>query len=148
MSVFTAFRRDLKGLGKYYSLSQWMMRIFVFLYIFVNYNKRIMYFDFSSEYFFLGVFYISCSGLILLGGFSRTSEMTRLAAFFMALVLIAHTAASFFLFRSIDAELVNKLLLLGVLLYFVTVSKKNDYHWRSRHERDTIDIEEFIEKKE
>jgi len=148
MSVLTAFRRDLKGLGKYYTLTQWLMRIFVFIYVFINYNKRIMYFDFTSEFFYVGIFYMTCSGLILLGGFSRISELTRLSAFFMSLVMIAHIAASVFLFRAIDAEFANRLLLLGILLYFVTVSKKNDFHWRNRHDRDAIDIEEIIGPKE
>jgi len=148
MGIFTRFRKDIKGLTKYYSLVQWILRIVLFVYIYTNYQKRIMYFDFSSEYFYLGLIYLACSGFIILGGFTRTSDLTRYAAFIMSLVLITHSVASFLLYRTFDSEMADKLLLIGVVLYFATLSKKNDFHWRSKNFKEGLDIEEFIGKNE
>lgn len=148
MGIFSALRRDLKGLAKYYGLAQWLLRIALLVYVYVNYGKRLMYFDFSSEYFLLSVVYFLGAIFIFLGGFSKTSEITRTFAVITAIVLTAHLAASFILYKSIDSEFSDKLLFLGVLFYFATLSKRNDFYWRQKHHHESVEVEELLSKRE
>ena len=148
MSLLHTLRQDLMGLRKYYNFSQWIMRIFLFVYILIIYGKRLTYLDVNSEYFLLAVIYTLFSFLIIIGGLSRTSELTRIASIIMLMTVVAHTAASLFIYRVIDEAFAERLLFICILLYFATVSKRSDYYWRSKYERQDLDMEEEIHRGE
>jgi uncharacterized membrane protein YphA (DoxX/SURF4 family) len=144
MSLLRTLRNDLMGLRKYYNFSQWIMRLVLFAYILIVYSKRLTYLDINSEYFVLAIIYTFFGFLVIVGGFSRTSELTRIAAIIMLITVVAHTSASFFIYRNFDESFAARLLFIGILLYFATVSKRSDYYWRSKYERRDLDMEEMI----
>lgn len=148
MNIFSLIRRDLKNLPRYYGIAQWLLRIALLVYVYVNYGHRLLYFDFTSEYFLLSIIYFSGAIFIFLGGFAHTSEMTRLFAVITSIALIAHLGASFFIYKSIDSEFSEKLLFLGVLLYFATLSKKNDFYWKQKQTflKESENIEDLLIK--
>ncbi|MBC8342872.1 MAG: hypothetical protein ISR55_06420 [Bacteroidetes bacterium] len=145
MNFLRSFRNDLMGLRKYYNFSQWIMRLVLFTYILIVYGERLKYLDVNSEYFILAVIYTIFGFLVIIGGFSRTSELTRLSSIIMLITVVAHTAASFFIFRNFDEAFAARLLFIGILLYFATVSKRSDYYWRSKYERRDLDMEEMVQ---
>ncbi|MFC2114273.1 hypothetical protein ACFLRI_02875 [Bacteroidota bacterium] len=148
MSLLHTLRQDLMGLRKYYNFSQWIMRIFLFIYVLIVYGKRLTYLDVNSEYFLLAVIYTLFSFLVIIGGLSRTSELTRVSSIIMLMTVVAHTAASLFIYRIIDEAFANRLLFIAILFYFATVSKRSDYYWRSKYERQDLDMEEEIHRGE
>jgi len=142
MGLIRTFRRDLKSLPKYNILTEWILRLALFVFVLINYGRRLSYLDFSSEYFILAVFYFIFSFLIIVGGFAKTSELTRFAAVIMLIVIVSHLAASILVFRKLNEYYSTHLLFFAITMHFATSSKKNDFYYRSRFESDSIDIEE------
>jgi len=62
----------------------------------------------------------------------------------MLITVVAHTSASFFIYHNFDEAFASRLLFIGILLYFATVSKRSDYYWRSKYDRKDLDVEEMV----
>ena len=142
MSLIRTFRRDMKGLPKYYSLSQWILRLSLMIFVILNYGHRLTNIDITSEYFILSLSYLVLCFMIIIGGFAKTSELTRLAAILLLIIVTAHMSASFLVYKKFSDYHSTHLLFFAVILHFVTSSKRNDFYYKSRFERDDIDIEE------
>ncbi|MBT3302705.1 MAG: hypothetical protein HOD63_03795 [Bacteroidetes bacterium] len=144
MGLLRTLRNDLMGLRKYYNFSQWIMRLVLFAYILIVYSGRLTYLDVNSEYFLLAVIYTFFGFFVIVGGFSRSSELTRISSIVMLITVVAHTSASFFIYHNFDEAFASRLLFIGILLYFATVSKRSDYYWRSKYDRKDLDVEEMV----
>ncbi len=124
MGVIKDFLSDLSTMPRFYGLAKWFLRIAVFIYMIVYYGPRLMSPEITSEYFLLSLVYIFFSFLLIIGGFNRTSDLTRLSALVLFLAILSHLIASVIIYKKFDELFASRILLLAVTFYFMTTSKR------------------------
>jgi len=142
MSFQQKLLKDLASLQQYYSLSKWILRIFLVIYAVTNYGYRLTEPSLSSEYFYLAIIYIFFTSLLFIGGFGRTSDLTRLSALALFFASIIHLIASLLIYKKIDDLYSAKLLFLGIVIYFLTSSKRFERHKKSTSADSLFDEDE------
>lgn len=126
MDLLKKLLKDLRGLSHYYLFSKWMLRLFVLIYILLVYTKRFMDPSVTSEYFWLAIVYTVFAILLFIGGFSENSDLTRFSALILLIASVIHLVASVLVYQKVDEVAASKLLFLGIVLYFLTSSKRQE----------------------
>jgi hypothetical protein len=139
MSFIDTLMYDLENLPRYRSFARWLLRICVFIYLFLIYLKRLATMEITSDYFLLAVSYLILAFILLIGGFYKRSTITRMSAIGMIILTIIYFAASILLGKDLYQMLTSKILLVGVLVYFATSSNWKEYKHRRKAEQELFD---------
>lgn len=140
------FFRDFNSLPRFYPISKWFMRIAVFVYVLIIFGRRIVDFSITSEYSLLAVVYIFFSFILFIAGFRRRSTLTRVAALILAATTVVYLITSVLLSKAYNELFATNLILLSILIYFCTSSKRFDFY-KKYSGRDMKTIDEELETK-
>ena len=109
----------MKPIKNFESISKWMLRIFLFLFILSYYYDIIMTWNFKDVFYLINVLYVVFAAFIVIGGFQRASTLTIVSSIVVS-SLSFYKAYSVFSGSFLSTSFYTFLLLGAVSLFFVS----------------------------